>query len=167
MKNVHHNFAKLLITLLWAGACNIVRASIQSSVTLKSSSDFALKVVIQDANTVWFRITGPDTAWFGVGFGSTTMSNTYAIVASVNETINELKLGNHASGSLLNTSISVVSDLTADNIRTVIFTRDLTVSSDYYDFSNVTESTSVNLIWAVGSSSSFAAHSSSNRGTTS
>ena len=93
-------------------------AAIVSSITLQQSSDFTLDVSInQNTEVAWFQMTGPDSAWFGVGFGSTTMTNTYAIIATGSATVQERKLGSHSSGSLLNSSISVISDLIIDNVR--------------------------------------------------
>ena len=154
------------ISVFWTGY--VSAGTITSSITLQSSSSFTLEVVVnQDTNIVQFKIAGPDSAWFGVAFGSTIMSNTYSLIASGTATVQERTLGAHSSGSSLASSLTVVSDLTVDNVRTVTAERNATVSSSYYDFGSVTDGQSIDMIWGVGSSTSFSKHTTSNRGSTS
>ena len=46
-------------------------------------------------------MTGPDSVWYGVGFGASAMNNTYAIIVDGNGNVNEQKLGNHNPGVAL------------------------------------------------------------------
>ena len=45
------------------------------------------------SSMVYITLEGPDDQWFGVGFGSTTMPNTYAIIVNGDGTVSERKLG--------------------------------------------------------------------------
>jgi len=70
----------------------------------------------------------------------------------------ERKLGNHESGKLLKKSVEVLSAGTMDGKYTVKFTRELEDGMDYHDFS--LEKDSMTVIWAMGSSTTFAYHAS-------
>eukprot|EP00038_Savillea_parva_P006493 m.164130 g.164130 ORF g.164130 m.164130 type:complete len:753 (-) comp12385_c0_seq1:70-2328(-) len=104
-------------------------------------------------------VTGPADVWFGVGFGSSQMPNTYAITVSGND-VTERKLGDHAAGTVLTSTVTVVSNTVTNNMRTVVLTRPLKgKTSDYYSFD--TTALSLDLINAVGTGMQFAYHKAS------
>ena len=161
--------SKTFFAFLWT--VNVALGQILTSCkTLQSSNDYSMTVAIDFNLTVpvvFFELEGPSDAWFGVGWDSTTMPDTYAMVVTSDDVV-ERTLGSNAGGSELDSSVTVCSDTTADGVRTIIFYRNAEADdSDYYDFSDVTSSTTIDIIWAVGSSTTFSAHTSSNRGSTS
>jgi len=98
--------------------------------------------------------SGPTSYWHGIGFGSTSMSNTYAIIVNGNGTYQERKLGNHQEGTLLTSSILNASSIVNNNIITTTLVRALTgITSSHYTFSSTL--TSLSIIYAQGSTSSF------------
>ena len=137
-------------------------------VTLESSHDFTLNVTIENNEVAYFVMQGPADLWFGVGWDSDVMSGTYAmIVTDEDDTIVERSLGNYNSGTVLDSTITVVIDFSFSGSRLVIFYRNASApSADYYDFSDV-GGTEIDIIWAVGSSATFGAHNTTNRGSTS
>ena len=157
--------SKLILACFCIG--NIVKGQIYlSSGTLSSSNDFEMQVAIVNFTFAAFEIQGPSDKWFGVGWGSDEMPDTYAmIIADDTDDVVERTLGDNSGGTELTSSIFVINDTTVDDVRTVTFFRFAEASSSaYYDFSDVT-SGSIDIIWAVGSSETFAQHAS--RGSTS
>ena len=114
-----------------------------------------------DSGVVTVTITGPSTAWFGVGFNAVTMANApYTI--TVNSTgVTERKIGTcgseaeHCPGTVLASSIKVVSNTVVDGKRTVVVTRPSAgATKDHYTFSEPT----FNYISAQGWDQKFAQH---------
>ena len=154
----------ILLNLLFAQFYLSESTIYVGSQTLQSSNDITITVTINtNTNIVNFEYTGPTDRWFACGFGSTTMPNTYAIYHTPSSPCLERKLGNDAKGSLLDSTTTTISDEESDDVRTVICERDIDIDdNDYYSFSNIGDGTTINVIWARGSSSSFSSHS--NRG---
>ena len=127
----------------WSGA-------IPGDVSLKSSN-----------SEVEITMSGPAAAWFGVGFNAVTMAN-QPYTLTVNDTgVTERKIGTcgseaeHCPGTVLATSIKLVSNTVNNGVRTVVMTRSATgASKDHYTFGEAT----FNYISAVGSSQVFAQH---------
>eukprot|EP01060_Flectonema_neradi_P036982 TRINITY_DN730_c0_g3_i5.p1 TRINITY_DN730_c0_g3~~TRINITY_DN730_c0_g3_i5.p1 ORF type:complete len:1055 (+),score=196.13 TRINITY_DN730_c0_g3_i5:74-3166(+) len=94
-----------------------------------------LDVLIDEiTNNVTIEISGPSGHWFGVGFGGGTMETTYAIVARVSD-IQERVLGDHSAGEAIpDQSISVLSDVTSNGIRTITVVRPITTGGVHFDF---------------------------------
>jgi len=102
-------------------------------------------------------IAGPADVWFGVGFGASLMPNTYAVVVTGNGSVSEHKLGDQVAGTVLASTMTVVSNSVSNNVRTVVLTRVLKgKTSDYYTFD--TTNLNLQLINAVGSGPDFAFH---------
>lgn len=105
-------------------------------------------------------VTGPSTVWFGVGFGSSLMPNTYAVVIAGNGSVSEHLLGDHAAGTVLAPSVTVVSNTVSGTQRTVKFSRPLKgLTKTHYSF-NATN-LALDLINAVGAGPDFAYHKAS------
>lgn len=64
-------------------------------------------------NKVSMILYGPSNLWFGIGFDSTDMPNTYSIICSHNHNINEHKLHYGNPGQLLTnpSMINILSDI--------------------------------------------------------
>jgi len=115
-------------------------------------------------------ITGPSDVWFGVGFGADSMclhpdgdecpeGGPYAIIVAGDGTdgVTERKLADHGPGSLLRSSLTVVSSLTQSGVRTVVLTRPLDgLTKDHYTFDPTKPHIAV--INAKGRSLSFGQH---------
>ena len=79
------------------------------------------------------------------------------LVDSDGSVVTERKLANHAAGTVLNPSVTVVSDTVAGGVRTVAVTRPVYgASNDYYSFDN--RALELDIIQAVGSTPSFSIH---------
>ena len=91
--------------------------------TLKNT----LKVDINDSNNkVTLTLTGPKDVWYGFGFNAQKMVNLpYVIYVDGYGNVHEQKLANHAPGSELKTTISVLSHSIDGDLRTVIVERDI------------------------------------------
>lgn len=122
-----------------------------------------------DGEQATITIVGPSDRWFGIALGSSTMcmhmdadecpdGGPYAIVISGEDySVTERKLGFHGPGSVIDRSVTVVSNSVATGNRTVVLTRPLegATSAHYtFDLSN----TSVPIITARGCSPTFAQH---------
>ena len=99
-------------------------------------------------------MSGPTNRWFSWGFGSTTMNGAYAIVASGSPLrITERQLGSHDAGTLLTSSITVVSSCILSNRLYSFFFRPRSVTGRY-SFSG--QPTTISVIWARGTDTTFA-----------
>eukprot|EP00493_Phyllostaurus_siculus_P026467 UN26812 len=130
-----------------------------------TAKDLVTVDIVIDAagSTVTITVTGPGDKWFGIGFGSTTMPGTYAIVAN-DTAVWEQKLGDYAPGNALTPMIKVVSNTVQNNIHTVVITRPMKgASDDHYTFS--TSSLTINYIDAIGASQKWAHHAQAKGGT--
>lgn len=117
-------------------------------------------------NTVDMQITGPSNVWFAVGFNAISMADQpYTIVVEGgHRDIYEYKLGNHAPGTLLSSSVSVVSDTIDGKRRTVVLSRPLQgKTKEHYTFDPTV--LGLNIISAVGVAPQFGPHSDAPHGT--
>eukprot|EP01084_Bolivina_argentea_P120110 212911_1 len=95
--------------------------------------DTALSITIDyTLNKVVMQLHGPSNVWYGFGFGNTVMDGTYSIIMEYdnndlsNGLAREFTLGNHISGNIYNeqnTQITILSDMTYGQTRTVTITR--------------------------------------------
>ncbi|MBN2785297.1 MAG: hypothetical protein JXR25_10740 [Pontiellaceae bacterium] len=144
--------------------CQSPRAEVVGGfMELNASWNMYLGVLVDTADdTVHMQLSGPDNRWFAVGFNKTIMRGAYTIVVDGNGNVSERFLGDHTSGSLLASSITVHSASVTNGMRTIYLTRARTgANSSYYTFS-ASEDT-IDLIYARGTGTSFAYHGSSNR----
>jgi len=111
-------------------------------------------------------LNGPADAWFGVGLAASVMSDApYTLV--VNSTgVYEQKIGTcgseaeHCPGDALAKSITVVSDTTADGVRSVVVTRPFKgASPKHHTFDPALDAT-LKFIAAVGTGQAFGYHKS-------
>ena len=87
---------------------------------------------------VTITLRGNASVWMGAAFGSTKMANAYAIVVEptgATVKVTERKLGNHAPGNLLQTSLEVLSNSVTGDERTVVVRRPVKgLTRDHFDF---------------------------------
>ena len=81
-------------------------------------------------------MTGKSDQWFGTGFGSHKMTNTYSIVADgIDSGVSEWQLYSSTRGRQLPRSISVISNTVVGDERTVVVERGVEGAADgYYNF---------------------------------
>jgi hypothetical protein len=104
--------------------------------THSSTGDKVQVALALDAasGNVTMTLSGPADVWWGVGFGAAAMSSEpWTLVVDGTGTVTEHKLGNHAPGTVLQPSISVVSSAVQDGVRTVVVTRDLKIDRSYFE----------------------------------
>jgi len=111
-----------------------------------------------DGQNVNISLSGPDGAWFAVGFDAEVMSDMpYAIIIDGNGNVAERKLVEHGPGSVLTPTITILSSTVIDGVRTVKLIRPLKVAQSLtYSFPSTPGS--INLITAVGNGVDFAYH---------
>lgn len=148
-----------------------------SSVRLIGSAKSVVELTVDlaqasqnDAGTATITITGPADVWIGVGFGAQSMclqpmadecagGGPYAIIVTGDGAagVSERKLANHGPGSVLDASITVLSNSVQDNMRTVVVKRGFTgMTEDHYTFTATSDQ--IPFINAKGSSLTFAQH---------
>jgi len=124
--------------------------SISLDITLNTNTD-----------SVSIEFIGPSSGYYAVGFGGTSMTNTYTLVVNSNGIVQERKLGNHQGGILLSAAVAYSAVVTG-GVRTAYIERPRAgVSGNHYTFSS--NGGTINLIWAKGGTS-FGNHGGSNRG---
>ena len=108
--------------------------------------------------TAQLTLTGPPDVWFGVGLFATTMDDLpYAIIVDGAGAVSERRMGNHAAGTLLPPTISVVSNAVSAGKRTVVLSRPAQgASSQYASFSM--QDLEIPFINALGSTSELSVH---------
>jgi len=132
----------------------------QGSAQLGSS--MSLDIILNtNMDSVSMEFSGPSSGYYAVGFGGTSMTNTYTLVVNSNGTVQERKLGNHQGGNVLSNSVTY-NAVVAGGVRTAYIERARAgASGNHYTFSS--NGGAINLIWAKGGTS-FGNHGGSNRG---
>lgn len=121
-----------------------------------------------DDNIVEITLTGPENRYYSIGLDATQMSDNPYVFMTQDSAIQERTLGNRSAGTLLTPSTTIISDEIIDSERIIKFSRPLTgPSADYFDFSTITDGTTINIIWAVGSSFDLVYHGGTGRGSSS
>jgi hypothetical protein len=112
------------------------------------------------ASLATYTLTGPSTKWFAIGLNATTMStNTPIDVVQYGTSLLDRSLagGHNAPTTDTTNNLTLVSDTVSGSTRTVVATRPLsTGDSKDYTFNYSTINT-LNIIWAVGPSTSVGA----------
>merc|ERR1711920_159576 len=121
------------------------------------------------AGDVTLRLAGPSDVWFGIGFNALTMSERpYAVIVDGStcstESFQERRLGRYGAGDPLGRSLLLLSPPSSINGKChVEFRRSLAGQSPFH-FSFSPAASSLNLIAAKGSSSSFGFHAARDAG---
>ena len=124
----------------------------------------ALGLSLSTSEGATITMTGPSASWFGVGFGTHAMPGAYAVVVDGSGTVSEHLLGDHTAGTVLNSSVKVVSNKVLDGKRTVVLSRPLTgLTAQHHSFE--ADKLSLDFIAALGSTPTFSYHRSRTVGT--
>lgn len=112
-----------------------------------------------NATTVTMTLTGPSTAWLGIGFGGNTMSSvTDMFIWNSTSNRDYTPSGGYSNPSADATqNWTISSDNVVASVRTVVATRALATAGDY-TFSN--NSSSIPIIFAEGSTTTLGYHGS-------
>ena len=111
-----------------------------------------------DGTTATITLSGPDGAWFAVGFDANSMADLpYALVVDGHGKVTERKLANHGPGTLLSPSVKVTSSTSAGGVRTVVLTRPVAAATKQH-YAVPTSPGKVNVITAVGNTVALAYH---------
>lgn len=150
---------KLLLTLaLVFGVSTFSIAQFTTGVVNLGSSSRTIRIDT-NATTVTMTLTAPDSAWFGIGFGGTSMA-TVVDMFIWNSTTNRdyVAPGGHVTpvaDAASSQSWTITSDTVASGVRTVVATRTL-ISAGDYTFTN--DTTSIPIISNQGTSTTLAYH---------
>ena len=115
-------------------------------------------LTVSNASGVKITLSGPSNVWFGAGFFAQTMADApYAIIVDGTGAVSERRMANHAIGTLLKSTVTVVSNTVSAGKRTIVVTRPASIpGTDHANFS--TMALQVPFISAVGSSVALAYH---------
>jgi hypothetical protein len=115
-----------------------------------SLGEFNVEVTLNDeTNKAKIEITGPSSSWFGVGFGSKRMNNTYTIFANENTggSVSERILIGNSYGNALNSSVTSSFENLGLTTKYII-ERPLVATNGGYSFT--AQAGSIDIILAVG-----------------
>lgn len=134
------------------GTSSVVSGTARSLVQLHVSMD-------KSAEQVHIAVVGPSDVWYGVGFNASEMSDEpWAIIVDGHGAVTERKLVDQKAGTLLKTSVKVLSNTVVDGVRTVTLTRAMKgAGAEYYSF-DYNGPSSIPFINAVGSTPTFSYH---------
>jgi len=132
-----------------AGTTESLASAVQITISLNATTQLA-KLTLQ----------GPATVWFGIGFGAHAMADLpWTVVVDGTGKVSERNLAKHAGGTLLNASLTVVSNTVDNNVRTVLLSRPLQgLTKDYFTFSVASNDSSIPILVAVGSNATYGYH---------
>jgi hypothetical protein len=159
----------LLLFLLVFSQWSFSQTFTTGVVNLSSTAGLTMSVKLDISTNVTMTLTGPSGRWFALGFGASSMAagtdvvGVHALGSLPNFDAN--LTGNNAPATDTQQDWTITSDQVAAGVRTIIATRALnTGDANDYAFSAATGTLS--LIWARGSSNSFAysGHGGTNRG---
>jgi hypothetical protein len=138
-------------------------------VSLSSTAGLAMTAKLDVGTQVTLTLTGPATRWFALGFNATSMgSGNDVVIAHTAGTLSSFDAsisGYSAPTTDAQQNWTIVSDVVASGVRTIVATRAL-VTGDANDYNFTAATGSLSLIWARAGSASFGLsyHGSSNRG---
>merc|ERR1719506_3662296 len=114
--------------------------------------------IAHDGTKANITMSGPDWSWFAVGMNAQTMADLpYAIVVDGTGKVSERKLGSHAPGSLLASSVTVESNTVIGGVRTVTMSRAVGgATKDHYTIPS--SPGEINVITATGNTPELAYH---------
>ena len=159
----------LLLFLLVFSQWSFSQTFTTGVVNLSSTAGLTMSVKLDISTNVTMTITGPSLRWFALGFGAVNMANGTDVVgihSAATLTNFDAKLtGNAAPVTDAQQNWTITSDQVAAGVRTIIATRALN-TGDANDYAFTAATGTLSLIWARGSSNSFAysGHGTTNRG---
>ena len=159
----------LLLFLLVFSQWSFSQTFTTGVVNLSSTAGLTMSVKLDISTNVTMTITGPSLRWFALGFGAVNMANGTDVVgihsAGALPNFDAKLTGNAAPVTDAQQNWTITSDLVAAGVRTIIATRALN-TGDANDYAFTAANGTLSLIWARGSSNSFAysGHGTTNRG---
>ena len=159
----------LLIFLIVFSQWSFSQTFTTGVVNLSSTAGLTMSVKLDISTNVTMTITGPSLRWFALGFGAVNMANGTDVVgihsAAALPNFDAKLTGNAAPVTDAQQNWTITSDQVAAGVRTIIATRALN-TGDANDYAFTAATGTLSLIWARGSSNSFAysGHGITNRG---
>jgi hypothetical protein len=145
--------------------CGNPKEGIQASVGTFHADVAAVTITIGLNSSVpggraTITLSGPDGRWFGVGLDSPNFDmadQPYTIVVDGAGTVTEVKLGKHAPGNVLQSSLTVVANSVTNGRRNVVLQRPFAgITGDHYTFDPKTSA--LPLLAASGTSPTYSYH---------
>jgi len=140
--------------------------SLEETELTTKSGGITIEATVSDSDDlVTITLSGPSTVYYSVAFDSCKMKNKFALVVpgvdEDDDSVLEYKLGNDKKGDVLDSSFTMTSDSTEDDVRTVVLERSLSDQDDlddskYYLFAANT--TDLDVMWAYGQKSKYSQH---------
>ena len=149
MKKIY--FAIALFTLITVSVAQTKSSGVEtlnSLMTMKIDKNFA-------NSTVTITLTGPSNRWFGIGFNASSMANGTDCLYYTN-TLVDAKITGQFTPTTDVSNEWTVSNTTSGTTRTLILTRNFVGGTGDYTF--LYNDSSLNVIWAYGSGTSFVKH---------
>jgi hypothetical protein len=139
---------------------NVSMAQTKSSGTIFLNSLMTLKIDKNATSSiVTVTLTGPSDKWFGIGFNALSMSNGTDCLYYTTSLVDSGITGNGAPTTDDTNEWTVISNnLVSGTTRSLVVTRNFVGGTGDYIFSYA--DSGLNIIWAYGSSSTLAYHSS-------
>lgn len=145
----------LLVTLAFIAINFGVNAQATDSGTISLGSTGMTARVSTTTSMVTLTLTGPSNKWLGIGFGGNDMDSAQDMFIWNSSSNRDYTSNGETTPSPDSQSWTITSDVISGTTRTIIATRSL-VSSGDYTFLNST--TSIPVVYAIGSSTSLAYH---------
>lgn len=117
------------------------------------------------AQDVTLTTTTPDNVWFAIGFGLQTMGSGDVFMSDGTTIKDATNTGFSMPATDSQEDWTIVSNTASGGVRTMVVTRPLQ-TTDNTDYVFNPQDTSIQLIWALGTSTTYAKHTSANRGAT-
>ena len=151
----------LLILFLITSSSLFAQSFSTGTQTLSSGLTTSINID-NDTGTTTLTLAGPSDKWFGIGFGNSNMNGTDIFMtdgSSIRDAYSTSTSGTpEADSSQQSGDWTLVSNTVSSGTRTIVATRaNDTGNSNDYTFS--ASAGSLTVIWAVGSSTTYAYHS--------
>ena len=152
---------KTLLILFLITSSSLLAQSFSTGTQTLSSELTANINIDNDTGTTTLTLAGPSNKWFGIGFGNSNMNGTDIFMTDGSSILDAYSTSNgqpKADSSQESGDWTLVSNTVSSGTRTIVATRaNDTGNSNDYTFS--ASAGSLTVIWAVGSSTTYAYHS--------
>ena len=152
---------KTLLILFLITSSSLFAQSFSTGTQTLSSGLTANINIDNDTGTTTLTLAGPSNKWFGIGFGNSNMNGTDIFMTDGSSILDAYSTSNgqpQADSSQESGDWTLVSNTVSSGTRTIVATRaNDTGNSNDYTFS--ASAGSLTVIWAVGSSTTYAYHS--------
>jgi len=152
---------KTLLILFLITSSSLFAQSFSTGTQTLSSGLTANINIDNDTGTTTLTLAGPSNKWFGIGFGNSNMNGTDIFMTDGSSILDAYSTSNgqpQADSSQESGDWTLVSNTVSSGTRTIVATRaNDTGNSNDYTFS--ASAGSLTVIWAIGSSTTYAYHS--------